>query len=163
MEIAQGTTYYLEILITDKNGDPVTGLSVTYKIYKSEDNSLVTSGSLTDIGEGVYQNSYTFNNLGQYRILYFTPNKYSNEIETILVVTESISSVVQRILGLVQENFRIFDPVYDSKGNMQTCLVKIYNSATDTDNDNDPIAQYRINATHNSQGFMTAYKSKRIA
>ena len=35
MKIAQGSTYILEILVTDASGTPVPGLSATYAIYNN--------------------------------------------------------------------------------------------------------------------------------
>ena len=166
-KIEKNTTYYLEILVTDKKGDPVTGLSLTYGIYKSLDNSLVTSGSLTDVGNGMYQASYSFDTVGQYRVLYTTPQTYSNEVETILVI-EAVAKQLEllRALGLAQENHRIFSPVYAYIAG-QYCMtsgtVKIYGSATDCDNDTNPIATYQVTATFDTKARMTSYKSKRTA
>ncbi len=88
MKIVKDTAFFMEMLVTDGAGAPVTGLSVNYAIYKSTDNSLVDSGSLTDVGNGMYQGSYSFTLTGQYRILYLPPSNYSDEVETVLVEEE---------------------------------------------------------------------------
>ena len=62
--IDKDTTYFLETLVLDSNGDPITSLLVSYKVIRSSDNSLLDSGSLTHIGNGVYQGSYLFNTIG---------------------------------------------------------------------------------------------------
>jgi len=161
-ELEQNTLYYLELFVTDAVGDPVTGLSTTYKIYKSSDNSVVFSGSLIDVGDGVYKVSYLFDTLGQYRIIYTTPTNYTDEIETINVIERRASSIdVRRILGLVQENFRILNPVYDRLGNLVTCTIRIYPSASDVDADTNAIATYVVEATHNKT-LMTGYKVKKL-
>lgn len=163
-EITKDTIYYLETLVIDRNGDPVTGLTVTYKIIKSSDNSLVTSGTLNDVGFGVYQNSYTFTQLGQYRVLYTTPSKYSDEIETVLVVSASATSdELIRILGLCQENYRLYHPRYDRRGNMLEATIKIYATKADCDNDVNPIATYNVDAEHDFKGLLKNYKCTRIA
>ena len=54
------TIYYLELLIIDINGNPKTGLNPTYTIYKAIDDSIVSTGNLTDVGNGLYKSSYTF-------------------------------------------------------------------------------------------------------
>jgi hypothetical protein len=118
-EINKGTTYYLETLVLDKNGDPTTGLTVTYKVIRSSDNVQLASGSLTDVGDGTYQSSFLFDTNGQYRVLYITPTKYSNDIETVNVTdasSVSVSNKIDRILGLCHENFRVIEPVYNKAG-----------------------------------------------
>lgn len=67
----------------------------------------------------------------------------SGEISSISTETDKI----QYILGLSQENFRIYNQVYDSGGNMTGASVSIYPTATDADNDTNPIATYTIAAT----------------
>jgi hypothetical protein len=161
MEINKGSQYYLEILVTDQLGDAVTGLTVTYKVIKSSDNSLVDSGTLTDVGDGIYQDSYVFNNLGQYRIVYFTPTHYSNEVETIVVVDENIMTIVQKILGF-SGNYRIFDPSYDGRNNLLYCIIKVYANGTDCENDVNPLATYQVDATYDSKNRMTGYKAKEL-
>ena len=52
-EVRVNQPYYLEIYITDKLGNFASGLTVIYNIYKSSDNSLVASGTLTE-----YSNIY---------------------------------------------------------------------------------------------------------
>lgn len=162
-QIDINTIYYLEIFVTDSHGDPVTGLTISYQIYKSLDNSLIDSGSMIEIGNGIYQKAYTFTAKGQYRIIYITPYDYTNEIEGIMVIDKVATQIdLSRILGLVQENFRIFDPVYDTKGNMTNATVKIYPNAIDCENDTNEIAEYEVTSVFNAQGLMTAYKSKKI-
>jgi len=162
-KITKNSIYYLEAFVTDTNGDGVSGLSLAYKIYKSSDNSLLSSGVLADEGSGLYQSNYTFAVLGQYRVIYITPTSYSDEIETILVeeqVAQELSLL--RVLGLVQENYRIFNPVYDRGNNMTSALIKIYSSASDVDTDTSPIAQYRVSATYDGKNRMTNYKVKKL-
>lgn len=163
IEIDVNSTYYLELFVTDTNGNPVTGLSVTYSIYKSIDNTLISNGALTEIGNGVYQKSYIFNTIGQYRVIYTTPTNYTDEIETIMVRPKvATEDVLLRILGLSQENYRIFNPVYDSYKNMTSATIKIYSNATDCDNDVSPLATYEVTATYIKE-LMKTYKFKRTA
>ena len=102
------TTYYLENAITDQNGDFVSGLTVTYEVRKSVDNSLVASGTMTEEGD-VYKISISFSVEGQYRALYITPTGYENGTETILVEDATdliaLNDKLIRVLGLSQENY----------------------------------------------------------
>lgn len=168
-EITKGTTYYLESLVTDQQGDGVTGLTVTYKVIKSSDNSLKASGTLTDVGDGVYQGSYLFDTVGQYRVVYFTPTTYLDAIETVIVTTCSnvaISEKIDRILGLSQENYRMFETEWDRAQEMTYCKIRIYPTATDVDNDTNHIAEYEITAIY-GQGKhrhqVVDYRVKRIS
>ena len=168
-QVVKDSTVYLETLITGTDGSGVTGLSVGYSIYQCSDNSLVTSGTLTDKGNGVYQASTSFSNLGQYRILYTTPA--GNGIETMLVVNQpaeqatlnDYGDILKRILGLSHENFRIFDPEFDRNHNLVGGLIKIYDSAVDCENDTNAIAEYEMDARYIlKNNRVSTYKMKRI-
>ena len=170
----QSQIYYLEIALTDKNGDFITTLPtgdiVTYEVRKSSDGSLAilptgfsNSGTMTVDGD-VFKVAVQFDTLGQYRVLYFTPNKYENGSETIEVVEEitddlsGIISKLNRLLGLNQENYRIFTPVYNANNDMTSAIIKIYPTATDCNNDTNVLATYNITATYSSPNKMSGYK-----
>lgn len=84
-------TYYLEVTLTDKDGNFVTGKTVTYEIRNSSDGSLSTlpsgfSNTGTMTGDGnVYKVAMQFDTEGQYRVLYFTPTKFENGSELISI------------------------------------------------------------------------------
>jgi len=162
--IVKDTTYYLETLVLDSSGDPITSLSVTYKIIKSSDNSLLDSGSLSHIGDGVYQGSYLFDAVGQYRILYITPTQYTDDIETILVENisrQDIYDIVQRTLGLSQENYRLTEQVYNADNCLTSAKIATYPSALDTQNQTNSIAEYIINAVYDTNKRLIDYKVMR--
>lgn len=170
--VDKDSTVYLEALITDSNGDGVTGLTITYRIYDCSNNSLVTSGTLTSIGNGIYQTSRVFNSLGQFRVLYITPTGYENGIETILVANQpatqtalnTYGDMIQRILGLSQENYRILDPEFDRNHNLIGGRIKIYASAVDCENDSNPLAEYEMDARYIlKNNRVTYYKMKKVA
>ena len=157
------TVYYLELFITDIDGNPKTGLLTSYSIYKSSDDSLVISGSLTDKGNGIYKDSYTFTELGQYYIIYTTPSGYTDEVEDINVIQEYAKELdLLRVLGLSDENKKILNTVHDVDGNLTYALVKIYPSATDFENDTNVLATYEFNATY-TLGLMQTMGIKRIS
>lgn len=158
------TTYYPELFVTDLNGDPVTGLTTSFNIYKSSDNSLVTSGSLTDKGNGIYQASYIFTVLGQYYIIYTTPTNYTDEVENLLVIERyAREEEVLRTLGLTDENKKILDTVHNANGQITYAVIKLYPSATDFDNDTNVMATYEYNATYDVNGLMLTMGIKRTA
>jgi len=158
------TIYYLELFVTDNVGDPVTGLTTTFVIYKASDNSIITSGSLTDKGNGTYQSSYTFTVLGQFYIIYTTPSEYTNEIETVLVMEDyAKDDDLLRNLGLSDENKKISDTVHNSTGNITYAIVRLFPSATDFDNDTNVMATYEYNATYDANGLMLTMGIKRLS
>lgn len=168
-EISKGTLYYLESLITDQQGAGLPGLTITYKVIRSSDNTVLASGTLTDIGEGVYQGSYLFSSTGQYRALYFTPSNYLNAIETINVsdaTAVAISAKIDRILGLSQENYRIFESTWDKYNNMTYCIIKTYHNPDDVDTDTNPLAEYEVRSEYGTGKYrnnVIDYRVKRIA
>ena len=159
--------YKLEVGLVGRNGNFVSGSTISYTIYKSDDNSLIQSGTMNEIGtSGVYQLSVTFSEVGQYRVEYITPISYENSIDTIFVKEadfDDLDTQIKRILGLSQENYRIFNTSYDARNNLLSGLIKIYSSASDVDTDTNPIAQYQINAVFNRRNRMTSYKVKKVA
>lgn len=107
MNIIKGQNFYLEIFITKIDGSFATGLVVNYSIYNSATNILIDSGTLTEIGNGVYQKIAVINTVGQYRIIYHTPAEYSDEIETIAVqeqfAKETTLLTIQTAVELVKQ------------------------------------------------------------
>lgn len=66
------------------------------------------------------------------------------------------SDLVKRILGLTQENYRIFNPSYDGN-NLVSATIKIYPSKADCDADTNVLATYSMVATY-SGVKMDTYK-----
>ena len=70
----------------------------------------------------------------------------------------ALETLTKRILGLTQENFRIFSPIYDTNKDLTSATIKIYPSKTDTEDDTNPIAIYKMTATYSEANIMTSYK-----
>ena len=108
--------------------------------------------------------------MGEYRIKYITPVGYEKGIENIDIIdlvetgglTTEQDAMLRRTLGLGQENYRIFSPVYDANGNMTTAIIKIYPSASDCDADTNITATYTVSSTYDSNHRMATYKVKKI-
>lgn len=170
MDLIKDSSYNLELALIDSKGDFVTGATITYEVYNSSTNILVTSGTMSEVGSsGIYQTStLTFSTIGQYRIEYTTPKHYENIMETLLVTDPTTggsgisSDKIDRILGLCQENYRIFDTQYDNANNLISATIKIYPSATDCENDTNATAEYQITASFNKKNRMTSYKVKKV-
>lgn len=63
-----------------------------------------------------------------------------------------------RLLGLNQENYRIFDPVYNDSNSLLSATIKIYSSASDCENDINVISSYALTATYDGDNNMSTYK-----
>ena len=149
--IKQNTSHFLIVVALDSKGDYKSGLTITYEVRKSDDNSLITNGTLTNTGN-IYTDTISITDIGEYYILYFTPSKYENGLETLIVQTSDINDIqasldvlgvkLCKVLGLVQSNFRLTNQVYDANDCLTSAKMAIYNSAFDTQNQINPIAEY---------------------
>jgi len=165
--IKQNTVHFLVVGLIATNGDFITSEVVTYEVRKSLDNSLVTSGTLTNIGD-IYIDSITIVNTGEYYILYFSPINFENGLEHLIVQTVSLDDIkidldafaikLCKILGLVQHNFRITDQVYDSNGCLISAKISIYETASDTENQINPITTYTVTALYDLDDKLIDYK-----
>lgn len=157
------TIYYLELFVTNSNGNPQSGLITSYTIYKASDDSIITSGSLTDVGNGIYKASYTFTILGQYYIIYSAPSGYTDEVELIWVIQDyAKADDLLRVLGLSEENKKIYNTVYDANGNLTFANIKTYPTATDFVNDTNILATYEFTATYDTNDLMLTMGVKRL-
>jgi hypothetical protein len=77
---------------------------------------------------------------------------------TIIDYSGEVGEEISRILGLTQENFRMFNQSYDGNGNMTSATVRLYNSKADCDADTNHFAEYEITATYTGPGVATLYK-----
>ncbi len=81
----------------------------------------------------------------------------------ISIIQESqLVEKMNRVLGLVQENSRIFNPVYDKHSNMTSALVRTYPTPADVDANTNVLAEYRITSVYDRKNRMTSYRSKKI-
>jgi hypothetical protein len=85
------------------------------------------------------------------------PDQYKADVSGLAPAGE-YDDQMARILGLVQENFRLRDQVYNGDGNMTSATIRIYASAVDCNNDENAIAEYTITATYNVNGECVSYK-----
>ena len=82
-----------------------------------------------------------------------------DEVLTSHSISGSASMVIRKILGLSNENLRSFNNVYDSNKNLTSATLKIYDSASDADNDINEIASYSFTATYNTNNTMISHKA----
>ncbi len=165
--IKQSTSHFLVVVLLDNKGDFKSGETITYEVRKSSDNSLTTSGTLTNIGD-IYTDTISISVIGEYYVLYFTPSKTENGLETLIVQTSDINDIQDsldslatklcQVLGLVQSNYRLTDQVYNSETCLTSAKISIYANASDTNSETNPIATYTINAVYNTNNELIDYK-----
>lgn len=82
----------MQIFIQDQEGNGKPGLKIPYYIYQAKGGYLRKQGFMIEdlTASGVYVQSYTFNKLGQFRIIYRPPSPYSDMIEIINVIDSQI-------------------------------------------------------------------------
>jgi len=79
-------------------------------------------------------------------------------VQEIKAKTDTIQwNDIKRILGLTQENFRLKNLTYDANKSLTSATIRVYANADDANNDQNPIAEYQISATYDSEGKCTSY------
>ncbi len=147
--IVINTPQPISVFVTDGDGKAIEGLSISYIIRKVSDNTLVSSGVLTDAGNGLYKDFYTFTELAHFYVIYTTPTDYQDAVEMFEVVSERAKEEdLLRLLGLNKENMRIVDPVYNGFNKLVSATIKIYPSTTDYDADTNVLETYEVSASY---------------
>ncbi|MHA1787854.1 MAG: hypothetical protein ACTSXT_01375 [Candidatus Helarchaeota archaeon] len=162
-----------DFIVIDEDNNPVTGLTlndIIVNLYNPSKNNVanISGGievTINEVENGLYRISFIPNELGSWELLithntYFPYGKAQNYtcIESLIMD----NNLIKRILGLSQENYRIFNPIYDRAGNMTSATIKIYENAIDCDNDENELAEYIMTASFNNKNNITAYKIKKI-
>jgi len=163
------TSYFTEY------GVPKTGLSPKIDIWRVSDNAqVVTQGDMVEIGGGFYKYDFaTYSPQLEYMIrcdggetlstaerFTFAGNEgFHDDIDDIKTIVEDIEILVRRVLGLSQENYRLFNTVYDGSGTkLIGCTIKLYASKTDCENDTNAIARYTMTASYDVNSQLNDYK-----
>lgn len=125
------------------------------RIYTSA-GALVVTLNLPHIAEGMYGSNYTFTSADYYSVVYemyvdsgHTMSAYYEKSMETIHVAESISSellnsilfdylnpgsvgeAIAIIKGLVQDNFRLDQQVYNPKGLLLSCRIRLFKSKAD--------------------------------
>jgi hypothetical protein len=163
------TTYFTE------NGTPKTGLTPTVDVWKVSDSSqVITAQAMSEVGGGFYkyffagysaQEEYNVRCDGgvglinQERYTYAGNEGFHDDIYEIQQTVTSIETLTRRVLGLSQENYRLFDTSYDVSGQRLTgCTIKLYGSKADADADTNYTARYTMTAVYGMSGQLSDYK-----
>lgn len=162
-------TYFTQL------GVPKTGLVPTIEIWRVRDNvKIVNASTMGEVGGGFYkyefssydpQENYAIKcdagaSLSNSERYSFAGNEgFHDDIVDIQSAIETMEVLVRRILGLSQENYRLFDCHYDSTGTrLESCTIKIYNNKTDCDNNLNAFSTYSMQSVYGQDGQLSSYK-----
>lgn len=167
--------YSDSFMVVDKKDDPVTGLTqsnFTVKLFNPSKQQVANistgvSVDIEEVGNGLYRVSFIPETLGNwdliiYNATYFPYGKGENYICVNSLAGDVTKDLVERVLGLCQDNYKITDQDYDKNNNMTGAIIKIYPSATDLENDTNLKYQYEMTAVFNNKNHLTGYTFKRV-
>jgi len=107
-----GSPYIMETLLLNDSGSPVSGSSIDYEIIESDSNTTVASGSLLEVGSGIYTGSFSFPKNEQYRILY-TASGFPTWAEDVWVeeTEETVGSIADMVgsINAATRRFSVID------------------------------------------------------
>lgn len=153
-----------QIFVMDTNGDGVTGLvsgDFNVNIYK---NNVITTiaSTITEVSNGYYLLTFTPIESGNYEwYVYQATYQPQGWFNNTIVRNSSIddnNSLLQRTLGLSQENSYLYDTVYDASGNLTSGKISLHDSAVNVGTANGIIAEYIMTSTYDSNGRLLTYK-----
>ena len=163
-----------EFVVVDEDDNPVTGLipgNFTVLLYNPSGDEVSASISVTisEIENGIYKLLFTPNALGNWELIisnstYFPWGKYGH-YKSVKATNDKMFDYLERIIGLCQENFRIFNPEYNRAGDLTQGTIKIYENANDVDNNTNPIATYQVITSYGKGKYnrnAVGYKVKKI-
>ena len=134
---------------------------ITIDIYAiSTGNKVIDAELCSEIGDtGIY--SYLFeptDNISE-EYLWIMTNSLRNITGKIKVggFIDDIRSNLNRLLGLNKENMFITDTEYDYNGNLISAKIKLYETKSDAEVDEDEFAVYEVMAEYDADGKMSSY------
>ena len=169
-----------EFVVLDSTDNPVTGLTdgnFSKKLYNPDKDEVanISAGipvTIEELGDGLYRVNFTPDQLGNWALMvyhttYFPWGKGDNYV-CVEALGDDLLVLIRRILGLSQENYRIFSPTYTTNNRFkQSCMtsgiIKTYLTAADCEADTNQIATYEVTATYDNNANMTSYKVKRTS
>lgn len=151
--------------VSDNYHVGVAGLNIgafDLRIYNDSgvEKSSIVFNNLQDLGNGDYRLTYTPDSEGTwstyiFHTLYFPYGKSSFTIVKQYDITD-VGDMLKRILGLTQENYYVYDTVYDGS-NMISSKIRIYSDGASVGTTNNVIANYNVTTTYDGSGNMETY------
>ena len=166
-----GVESHEDFSVTDVNNNLIDNIdSTAFTMHLFNNNGSEVSSSLsvniTELGHGHYRASFTPNNTGIWMLAIYHSSYFPwGKTGTIQVFNndfDTMTTLITRILGLVQENFFIDQTNYDSNGNMTQSRIRIYNNASNVGSNTGVIATYNMLASYDSNGNMESYSVDKV-
>lgn len=124
-----------------------------------------THVTFSELGHGHYRASYIPNKVGNWVLVAYHPVYFpwgkSNNIQIYANDFDSISVMLKKVLGLVQENFYVDQTIYDANSNLTSSRVRIYKDNISVGSESNIIETYLMAATYSGQQ-MTSYKMEKL-
>ncbi len=157
-----------EFSVLDVSNNLVSGIPLSeFSSHLFNPSNVEDSTSVTfiELGHGHYRVMFTPNQVGNwmlaaYHNTYFPWGK-TNTIQVFSNDFDSIALMLQKVLGLVQENFAVDQTVYDGANNLTSSRVRIYTNNTSVGTDNNVLETYIMTAVY-SGITMTSYKMEKL-
>ena len=159
-----------EFSVLDSSNILVSGIPLSEfsaHLFDPSDTEVYASSSVTftELGHGHYRVSFIPNQVGNWMfIVYHTthfPWGKSNTIQIFANDFDSIALMLQKVLGLVQENFSVDQTIYDSNNNLTSSSVRLYSDNTSVGTSSNVLETYLMTATYTGIQ-MTSYKMEKI-
>jgi hypothetical protein len=165
-----GDEVFEDFRVSDNYHIGVTGLNISnfeVKIYNNDgiDRSNVIPIDFQELGNGNYRIKYIPSESGTWCLylrhtLYFPYGK-ANGINVVEYDLKDIGDMLKRILGLTQENYYVYDTVFDTNGNLTNSKISVYSDNSSVGTTNNIIANYNMITTYNN-GNMETYKVVKV-
>ena len=160
-----GVIFKDDFVVIDSTSQPVlslTGSDFTTKLYKPDNTEdIVTSVSISELGNGLYRSSFTPTESGLWTLIVYNttyfPEGKIGQVEVFNNNIDDIHDNTVRILGLSQENYYIDQNMYDGNGNLTSCRIRVYSVASSVGTASDVLATYTVTSTYTGNQ-LTTYK-----
>lgn len=159
-----------EFSVLDISNNLVSGIALSeFNAHLFDATNLEVSVSIPitfiELGHGHYRVSFTPNQVGNWMLVVYHdihfPWGKSNTIQVFANDFDSIALMLQKVLGLVQENFSVDQNVYDDNNNLTSSRVRIYLNNSSVGTDNNVLETYIMTATYSGIQMLT-YKMEKL-
>jgi len=156
--------------VTDPSRSLVPGIdetSFTYNIFSpnGDEVSLSVPVSISELGHGHYRAEFIPDSVGMWMLVVYHPTYFpwgkTGSIQVFSHDFDTVAVLVERVLGMVQENFAIDQAVYDDHNNLLSSRIRIYDDEVSVGTDNNIMAEYVMEATYDGVKMQT-YKVKKL-
>lgn len=122
--------------------------------------------NITELGYGHYRASFIPNSIGIWMLAVYHPILFPwGKTGTVQVFNndfDSITTLLIRVLGLVQENFYIDQTFFDTNNNMTQSRIRIYDNPTNIGTSLGIIATYVMKTSYHSNGTLESYSVEKV-